>query len=221
MTTPAPGTRQRRQHRGAIPLTVSAASAVAGTPLINGPCTLVGWSLQGGASTLSASASVTSPGAAAVLAQTAGLPVGRYRVTVELSLAGTLGQGADARNVALQVSGGGAVIDLDNTITAGLQIFGPFDLEITAATGNAIQVVTIGAGSVGSIYTVTLTDAQDAQGTITDGGQIVGVFAPASGASDTVWLGGEGVYCGTDVQVRIAQGDASGVVWVVKYDDNE
>lgn len=220
MTTPQTPTRERRQGRGTIPLTVSAASAVAGTPLISGPARLMGWSLQGGAGTLSAQGSVTSPGAAAVLATTTGLAVGRYKVTVQVSLAGTLAQATDANNLLLSVTGGGQSIRLDNNIGAAEQTFGPFDLEVTALTGNAIQVATVAAGSVGSIYTVGLQDAQDAQGTITDGAQVVGVFGVPAGTTDTEWFGPDGVYCGTDVQPHISQGDVTGVIYVCKYDDS-
>ena len=60
---------------------------------------------------------------------------------------------------------------------------------------------------------------QDAQGTFTDGGQVVGTFGIVAGMTDTEWFGGDGVYCGTDVQAHILQGDVSGVVYVWKYED--
>lgn len=219
MTTPPHAEQPHRRPRGAFAVTVASAAAAAASALINGPARLLGWSLQAGEQSAEAMGTVTSPAAFATIAATGTLPQGRYRVTVVVSLAGTLAQATDANNMRLSASGSTFVANLPVVIAAGDQAFGPFDVEITAAAGGVIAVAAVNAGSVGSIYSGEVTANQDAQGTITDAGQVVAVWAAPSGEASNQWLGDEGVYIGSDVQVHVAQGDVSGVVWVRKYDD--
>ena len=219
MTTPVQPERRQQDRRGTIPLTVTSAAASAGTPLVSGPARLMGWSLLAGAGTQSAQGSVTSPGATSNICITGALLTGTYQVMVYLSLAGTLAQGTDNDNVQVRVTGAGQVVRLNNSIAAGDQIFGPIELEVTAATGNQIAVQNIAAGSVGSIYTASIVVLTDTQGTLTDGAQVVGTFGIQPGQADTEWFGEHGVFVGTDVQVHVTQGDVTGCVYVCKYED--
>lgn len=103
---------------------------------------------------LSNEGSQTTPLALTTIATLTGIPAGEYTATVYLTIGGTPAQGADGNNV--QLDNGGALVyeHLDNSIAPGVQVFGPFDLELGAAS--TVSVRNIGAATAGAIYSATL-----------------------------------------------------------------
>lgn len=101
------------------------------------------------------SGTVTSPGALAniVTIGAGSLPAGSYDVTIIFNIAGTVAQGTDNSNVKFTGTAGPNVT-LDNTIAAGNQTFGPF--QVTSNGAQNLQVATINAGTAGSIYSATI-----------------------------------------------------------------
>jgi hypothetical protein len=100
---------------------------------------------------------ITSPGANATFVTVPTPAAGTYQMYVTFNLAGTVTQGTDNNNIKI-VANGSTFAILDNEIVAGEQTFGPFELVANGA--NTVVLQTIGAGTVGSIYsgTITLTE---------------------------------------------------------------
>jgi len=108
-----------------------------------------------GGTGLSSEGSVTSPGATATITSVA-LPAGTYQVSAVVNLAGTVTQGTDNNNIKLNNGGLTLYANLDNTIAAGEQYFGPYEIEIPSS-GGSVLAQTIGAATTGAIYSVSLT----------------------------------------------------------------
>lgn len=109
--------------------------------------------IQGG-STLAAEGSVTTPAATTALCSVALLPAGTYLVTATVNLAGTLVQATDANNIRIDNASSVVYEVLDNDIASFPQTFGPYSIEIPAAS--TIRVANVGAGTTGSIYSASL-----------------------------------------------------------------
>lgn len=115
------------------------------------------WGVQQSGASTTGSGTVTSPGALAVIAGTGFLPAGIYQVYVTFDLSGTVAA-ADTNNIRLISTGATpATIPLENNIGTVEQTFGPFEIKVTGLVGDQITLQAIGAGTVGSVYSGTVS----------------------------------------------------------------
>lgn len=214
MTTPVQQDRSGRQDRGTYAVTVSAASAAAGTALVNGPARLMGWTLTATETPTQQvfTGKQTAPAALTTIATTGALAEGEYQVTFVLGYTGAAGAAEDAN---MQWLIGGVV--QSSLFIAGAPgatvTHGPYFVHVPA--GQAISVQNIGIGTAGVNYFVNIEiRPAAAQVNLLDGAQIVGNAVALQGENDTLWLGPEGVYIGTQLTVQVVTGGVSGCVWV-------
>ncbi len=208
-----------RHWRAAKPLTVSAAQAVAGTPLQNGPGELVGWSLSAGVAVASA------PGQGRVVAPGAGATIATM----------TLAQGTYLIHWAGELDGAAAAAELNN-----MELFyggtGPLFADLPPVAGNypqedvttiapagglivAVKANIAGTAGVGYSADISAIPTNDGFGSILDGGQLLAVVSLSPGASDTQGPGSRGVRFDTSVAVLTSSGILSGVLYVADLVD--
>lgn len=183
---------------------------------IQGPCTLLGWSIRDalGEGPGSASGSVTSPGATTQIAATASLPPGTYTVSWSVSLAGALGAG-DANNFELADSAGNVVASV-NSQAAGT--YPQAVIQVTTTLAGVFKVSSIAAGTVGAIYSAQLA-VTPTLGTASivefqDGNQPLGESSLQPGQADTQLMFDNGVHVSGLVNVHIVKGAVVGCLYV-------
>lgn len=119
---------------------------------------------QPGAS-VQASGTVTSPGAAATIANIASLPAGTWVLNWNVGLAGTLAA-ADGDNFKLIVAGSSAENPSNNPPAAGLYPQEPVQIVVPAG-GAAVSIRTVAAGTVGAVYSAELNATPAASDQVT------------------------------------------------------
>lgn len=209
-----------REH-GARTLTFTTGQAQAQSRLIGGPVRLCGWSANGGAGTTDTpvQGSVTSPGAGATIASVS-LGNGTYNVAWTIEMSGTLAA-ADIDNVQLLL---GATVVADSVDANGAGTYPQQAVEVTVANGPLVLAAkTIGAGTVGAVYKVTMvvTPTSVSTATIFDGGQPIAYIVMDTQGNQTFWIDSYGVAVETELSVLTTNGTMSGVLWydMVYHDD--
>lgn len=119
---------------------------------------------QPGAS-VQASGTVTSPGAAATIANIASLPAGTWVLNWNVGLAGTLAA-IDGDNFKLIVAGSSVENPSNNPPAAGLYPQEPVQIVVPAG-GAAVSVRTVAAGTVASVYSAELNAIPAASDSVT------------------------------------------------------
>lgn len=186
---------------------------------IQGPCTLLGWSIReaSGEGPGSANGTVTSPAALQAIASTASLPPGTYTVSWTVTLSGTLGAG-DANNFQL-VDSAGVVVASTNAAAAGS--YPQNVVQVTTTLAGAFTVRANGVGTVGAVYgaqlTVTPTLGTAAIVEFQDGGVPLGESALQAGGSDTQLMFDDGIHVSNVVNVHIVKGTVVGALYA-QYD---
>jgi hypothetical protein len=194
-------------------LPVTAGQSSSSNRLVGGPVVVCGWSLTDGSASqeLANTGSQTSPPASTTISSLS-LPSGTYNVNWTVELTGTPGA-ADVDNVALHI--GATVL----AISSNLGAVGDYPQQQAEAviTGGPLTLSarSIGAGTAGAVYTVTLNviPTGNSQATLRDGGMPIAYINVAPGGVDTRWLDREGIGADTELILQTTQGTVSGVIW--------
>lgn len=205
-------------QRGIYAVTVPSTAAGAAKQITGGVVRLCGWSLGDAGIPPVPESLETAVAAAAAgsLTLTGFLTVSQVVVTPAAAWP------AGVNQVTLtNVTGGTQTVDIEGG-TANPAVM-QFPQPI-ATTGT--PVVSVPAIVGGPAYTIeaegTISGGTPQQGAascqLLDGGQVVGVSAPAPGASDTQWLADYGVEVMTAVSIQVFSGAISGCVYVQDVD---
>lgn len=214
MTTPQQPDLQRRQDRGTYAVTVSTAAAAAGTALANGPLRLMGWTLTALETPTQQTffGKQTAPAAATTIATTGALSEGEYTVTFVIGYTGAAGATEDAN---FQWLVGGVVqgtLFIPGAPGANVT-HGPYTVHVAVGQAIAVQNIVLGTAGVNYFANIEIRPFA-AQVNLLDGNQLVGNAVALQGENDTLWLGPDGVYVGTQLAVQAVTGAVSGCVWV-------
>lgn len=206
---------------GARTLPVSAAATLAQASLLGGPLVMCGWSFNNGANSqqLKQNGSVASPGAGASIASIS-LGNGTYTVEWTVELTGTPGV-ADVDNVFLHV--GAASVAQSSNLGIANDYPQP-NSEVTVLSGPLVlKAQTGGAGTVGAIYTVTMTiiPVDDGTATIFDGQMACAFIGMNTSGVDTQYFGDTGILVENGISVLSTLGTISGVIWYYLASDLE
>lgn len=103
------------------------------------------------------SASVTSPGAGAAIATTASLPAGTYNIDVFTFIGGTTVSSLEITNMRLVV-GGVAISRIVNPVpgTTGASSPGRITARVVLNSAGTAQVIAVAAGTSGSVYAANI-----------------------------------------------------------------
>jgi hypothetical protein len=198
----------------ARPVTVPATSLGSSVPVITSSCRLCGWSLAAQDVTDPANTgSFTSPGAGQVIA-TMTLAQGEYDLEWIVALGGTT-SASEVNNFGLNVGAAQVAVSVNGSSSGSSYTQDTVTIRVPAG-GATVTITAIGAGTAASVYRAQMVAGGHipAQGVFTDGAQIVGVFGIAAGLAETKWLGGDGVYIGTQLNMQVNSGTVSGVVYI-------
>jgi len=204
-----------RQAGHVLPIPITTQDIV----LLTGDGYLSGWSIReaSGASPADVRNSVTSPGALATIATTPALGAGVYDVIWSVELSGTLAA-AEANNFQL-MNGAAVVAGSENGIVAG--VYPQPDTRVTVVAGSTVSIQSIGAGTVGAVYTgdVSVTpdpffgavvEIQDSTGPIGESGMDLQ-------DSDTEWFGSPGIPIRGQILLHVVTGTVTGCVYATYY----
>lgn len=187
--------------------------------LINGPCTLYGWSLRDAAADIpnANTGQVTSPAAGATIIALTGLQAGTYKVSWEVGLGGTLAAG-DANNFLLRHNSLAVLLSV-NPAAAGSFI--QIQTDITVAPGDSINIVANAIGTVGAVYTASLAiepaSIPNASAELQDGNNPLGEIAVVANAASTEFFGDPGIHVRNRLNYHPVTGLMVGAVYV-RYD---
>lgn len=188
--------------------------------LITSDCELVGFSLReaSGAGSGEVTGSVTSPGAAAVIASISLLAGVTYSVNWSVELGGTVGAG-DANNFQLNASFGQPLTS-ENAGAVG--VYPQIPTTITVGTLGFIRVSSIAAGTVGAVYTanidITPIAGIAAAVELQDGNNPLAEMSLAANQADSRWYGSGGLHCRSQIKLHVVSGIVAGAVYA-RYRD--
>lgn len=184
--------------------------------VVNGGARLWGWSLReaGGAAPVDVNNQVVAPGVTTVIATTGALAAGAYDVSWTVELVGAAAA-ADQNNFKL-FNGAGAVMASQNAGAAGA--YPQPSVRVNVAAGQAISVQSIGAGTAGVTYDVSIAVTPSAlfgfQVDIRDAGQSLGSSAADVQEADTRWFGPPGLTVNGKILLHVLAGTVAGTVYI-------
>lgn len=183
--------------------------------LLTADAHLFGWSLRDNSSAAATEVegSVTSPAALATIVTTPSLHAGIYTVKWEVELAGTLAAG-DSNNMELTLNG------VAQTVAVFPAVAGTYpqgDVQLTVPSLGTVAVKAIAAGTVGAIYSATISlipvSTVDTILELQDGNNPLGEISLATNATDNRWFGPQGLHVRNQLLLHVVQGSVTGAVY--------
>lgn len=198
----------------AIPATTGPATVTLNTAAAR----LHGWSVTTGDVTASsATGTQTSVTAGQVICSATNVAQGEYTIQWQVQLSGAPAA-ADINNFGLYVNNV-LIATAVNRAAAGQYIQASIPVNVPAG-GVTVAIKAIGNGTATIAYDAgfALTNGPSAEGFLGASTIALKVFALTPLASDTMWIGEEGLYIPNDLVLVVNSGTLSGSVWIKHVD---